>query len=165
MTGKLNDIKELETRVQMDVSQFEQSQAMDRLVKIAEHADEEFDSLHRMLQHLLKSHEQSFRMEEKTSLQDLIGLFNTSDYNKQMRFNPMRVPGTCEWFCNHSTFKDWLGSDRGLLLVSAAPGCGKSTLARHLLEEVLARENSDLKVSFLNLACYMLIVHCTESPS
>lgn len=135
----------------MDVLQFEQSQAADRLAKIAKDADEKFDGIHHMLQHLLISHKQTFSMEETIYIQELVGLFNTSDYNKQMRFNPIRVPGTCEWFCNHNTFKEWLSSDGGLLLVSAAPGCGKSTLARHLIEEVLPRENSHCKVRFSTL--------------
>lgn len=132
----------------MDILQFEQNQTTDRLVRIAEDADEKFDGIYHMLQHFLMSHEQSDSKEEKIRIQKLVGLFNTSDYSKQMRFNPIRVPGTCEWFCNHDTFKEWLGSDAGLLLVSAAPGCGKSTLARHLIEEVLPRENSHCKVRF-----------------
>lgn len=126
----------------MDILQFEQNQTADRLVRIAEDADEKFKGIQHMLQQLLM---------QKIRLQELVGLFNTSDYNKQMRFNPIRVPGTCKWFCNHNAFKDWLGSDAGLLLVSAAPGCGKSTLARYLVEEVLPKEDSDCKVSFSTL--------------
>ncbi|KAI7781828.1 hypothetical protein LA080_014318 [Diaporthe eres] len=114
--GKLNDVKELESRIQMDMLQFEQSQAADRLVKVAEDADEKFDRIQHILQHLLISREHKFSLEEKIFIQELVALFNTSDYNRQMRFNPTRVPGTCEWFCNHNTFKEWLGSDGGLLL-------------------------------------------------
>ncbi|KAG6357238.1 hypothetical protein INS49_015116 [Diaporthe citri] len=110
--AELNDIKELESRVQMDMSQLEQSQTKDHLIKVAEGADEKFNGIHRMLQCLLTSHEQSFSMEETIRLKKLVGLSNTSDYNRQMRFKPIRTPGTCEWFCNHGAFKKWLASDR-----------------------------------------------------
>lgn len=52
--------------------------------------------------------------------------------------NPMRTPGTCEWFAGHQLFRDWLeGSDSRPLWVSADPGCGKSVLARYLVDDVL----------------------------
>lgn len=135
----------------MDISQFEQSLAKDRLEKIAEDVGQKFDDIHSMLKHLIASREQTFSMEDVRQLEKLVGYFNTSDYNRQMQLNPSRVPGTCEWFCNHSTFKKWLGTDDGLLLVSAAPGCGKSTLARHLIEEVLPRQHPERKVSLVAL--------------
>lgn len=36
-------------------------------------------------------------------------------------------------------FKSWLAQDSGPLLVSADPGCGKSVLAKHLIDEALPR--------------------------
>ncbi len=43
---------------------------------------------------------------------------------------------TCKWFLDDDTYSEWLNSqDRPLLLVSAPPGCGKSVLAAHLVEE------------------------------
>ena len=50
-----------------------------------------------------------------------------------------RVEGTCEWFLNHENFRKWLEQDSGPLLVSADPGCGKSVLARYLIDEGLPR--------------------------
>jgi ankyrin repeat protein len=50
-----------------------------------------------------------------------------------------RVDGTCEWFLNHDNFKSWLQEDSGPLLVSADPGCGKSVLAKYLIEDRLPR--------------------------
>ncbi len=52
--------------------------------------------------------------------------------------NPPRVLGTCEWFVGHKLFRDWLqGSEGKPLWVSADPGCGKSVLARYLVEDVI----------------------------
>ncbi|KFY46703.1 hypothetical protein V494_00367 [Pseudogymnoascus sp. VKM F-4513 (FW-928)] len=50
-----------------------------------------------------------------------------------------RVDGTCEWFLNHENFKTWLKQDSGPLLVSADPGCGKSVLAKYLINSGLPR--------------------------
>ncbi|PKS12260.1 hypothetical protein jhhlp_001560 [Lomentospora prolificans] len=62
----------------------------------------------------------------------------TCPYRDHKDRNPERVEGTCEWFTNHSLFQDWHQSSAAhLLWVSADPGCGKSVLARYLVDEVL----------------------------
>lgn len=48
-----------------------------------------------------------------------------------------RVQGTCEWFLGHPNFQHWLKQASGPLLVSADPGCGKSVLARYLIDHFL----------------------------
>ncbi|KAL8299133.1 hypothetical protein RB593_009145 [Gaeumannomyces tritici] len=48
-----------------------------------------------------------------------------------------RVPDTCLWFLNHDSYQSWLTADSGPLLVSADPGCGKSVLARYLIDSRL----------------------------
>ena len=52
---------------------------------------------------------------------------------------PNRVEGTCEWFLRHENFGQWRAQDSGSgpLLVTADPGCGKSVLARYLIDHVL----------------------------
>lgn len=50
-----------------------------------------------------------------------------------------RIDGTCEWFLKHEHFQKWLDQDSGLLLVSADPGCGKSVLAKYLIDHGLPR--------------------------
>lgn len=110
-----------------------------------------FEDINRTLNQLLASQEQTFSKQEVGYLQDLVGKFSTSDYKKQMELNPNRVLGTCEWLCNHETFKKWLEEDAGLLLVSADPGCGKSTLTRYLIEMVFPQQNSGGKVSLISV--------------
>ena len=48
-----------------------------------------------------------------------------------------RIEGTCTWFLQHDAFQSWLNQDSGPLLVSADPGCGKSVLAKYLIDEFL----------------------------
>jgi hypothetical protein len=48
-----------------------------------------------------------------------------------------RVEGTCMWFLEHKNFQKWTKQESGPLLVSADPGCGKSVLAKYLINEVL----------------------------
>ncbi|PYH92040.1 purine and uridine phosphorylase, partial [Aspergillus ellipticus CBS 707.79] len=53
-----------------------------------------------------------------------------------------RVEGTCKWFLNHANFRRWSEQESGPLLVSADPGCGKSVLARHLIDNILPRSST-----------------------
>ena len=50
-----------------------------------------------------------------------------------------RIEGTCQWFLTHENFQTWLEQDSGPLLVSADPGCGKSVLAKYLIDQGLPR--------------------------
>ncbi|KAH7322566.1 hypothetical protein B0I35DRAFT_183940 [Stachybotrys elegans] len=50
-----------------------------------------------------------------------------------------RVDGTCMWFLEHENFQKWLKQESGPLLVSADPGCGKSVLAKYLIDHYLPR--------------------------
>ncbi|RDK42561.1 hypothetical protein M752DRAFT_234637, partial [Aspergillus phoenicis ATCC 13157] len=74
----------------------------------------------------------------------LLSLLNTCPYEDRKNRNNRRVPGTCEWFTTHPKFTNWQQCTShdlaGLLWVSADPGCGKSVLTRHLVDEVLCNE-------------------------
>jgi hypothetical protein len=53
-----------------------------------------------------------------------------------------RVEGTCLWFLKHDNYREWLEKDSGPLLVTADCGCGKSVLAKYLIDEGLPRSAS-----------------------
>ncbi|KAL7797816.1 hypothetical protein V8C43DRAFT_303565 [Trichoderma afarasin] len=55
-----------------------------------------------------------------------------------------RVENTCLWFLQHEHFQTWVKQDSGPLLVSADPGCGKSVLAKYLVDEVLPQSESTI---------------------
>ncbi|KAI0186835.1 hypothetical protein EV127DRAFT_345478, partial [Xylaria flabelliformis] len=61
----------------------------------------------------------------------------TSPYEDRKNRNPKRANGTCEWFTAHPLFQNWLRETSALLWVSADPGCGKSVLAKYLVDELL----------------------------
>ncbi|KAJ5934555.1 hypothetical protein N7466_004102 [Penicillium verhagenii] len=75
--------------------------------------------------------------------QTLKGFFQrlyTCPYRDRKDRNSPRVPETCEWFTSHPRFRKWNESpEAGLLWVSADPGCGKSVLAKYLVDEVLPK--------------------------
>ncbi|KAL6695564.1 hypothetical protein J3F84DRAFT_395048 [Trichoderma pleuroticola] len=83
---------------------------------------------------------------------DLVGLisrFGATTYRDQMDFNPKRHPGTCEWFCRHPKYTSWLNSTKNeMLLVTAEPGCGKSVLARFLIEKELPSQREDAVIGY-----------------
>ena len=59
-----------------------------------------------------------------------------SDYKSDKDRVSKRVSGTCEWFLEDSRFLEWRDSKNSRLLwVSAGPGCGKSVLAKALIDE------------------------------
>ncbi|KAH7460557.1 hypothetical protein FOMA001_g19544 [Fusarium oxysporum f. sp. matthiolae] len=53
-----------------------------------------------------------------------------------------RVEDTCMWFLKHEHFLTWLNQESGPLLVTADPGCGKSVLAKYLIDHGLPRSTT-----------------------
>ncbi|KAH7122358.1 ankyrin repeat-containing domain protein [Dendryphion nanum] len=66
-----------------------------------------------------------------------------SPYQDRKDRNTDRVLGTCDWFVSHKVFLEWQESKSSKMLwVSADPGCGKSVLAKHLIDSVLPTTES-----------------------
>ncbi|KAK1756048.1 hypothetical protein QBC47DRAFT_178875 [Echria macrotheca] len=61
-------------------------------------------------------------------------VFRRGDYAWYKDRVEERVPDTCLWFLTHESYKTWQKADSGPLLVSADPGCGKSVLAKYLVD-------------------------------
>ena len=65
-----------------------------------------------------------------------LALFRTTDYEFDKNKNPTRLVGTCEWFLKHPIYQKWhQNNNLGWLWITANPGCGKSVLARSLIDE------------------------------
>src|SRR2546421_3831359 len=80
---------------------------------------------------------------QKVEKLQLLNKLYTSPYRDRKDRNPERVDGTCEWFTNHPLFRSWQGSKTSSLLwVSADPGCGKSVLAKYLVDAMLRSRKS-----------------------
>ncbi len=58
-----------------------------------------------------------------------------SNYQAGKNVNPERISGTCQWFLGHANFLAWRKNrSSNLLWLSADPGCGKSVIAKHLVD-------------------------------
>lgn len=81
-------------------------------------------------------HEQRAWRRGEEARQCLQTLRSKNMYEDQKTLARQRLPGTCSWFLNNTKFHEWSDSRRpGLLWVSADPGCGKSVLARSLVDK------------------------------
>ena len=60
------------------------------------------------------------------------------DFEFQKNQIPVRVRDTCLWTLHNHKYLEWRDADiNRLLWISAAPGCGKSVLARCIVDEDL----------------------------
>jgi hypothetical protein len=74
--------------------------------------------------------------------------FKTSTYEHFKDANPDRVEGTCQWVLSHPQYLQWLTKPHDdLLWISADPGCGKSVLAKSLID-------IDLRNTDRHTVCY-----------
>lgn len=55
-----------------------------------------------------------------------------------------RIENTCGWFLSQDQYQKWLSEDTGPLLVSGNPGCGKSVLAKYLIDHELDRTSQTI---------------------
>lgn len=72
--------------------------------------------------------------------------FKTSAYEQHKNINPNRAHGTCEWILRSVGYQQWWKrSCNDLLWISADPGCGKSVLAKSLVDEIFKTSNTPAK--------------------
>ena len=67
----------------------------------------------------------------------VLRMLKTSDYEGTKSNSTRRFDGTCEWFVQNLDYQRWRQkTTKCLLWYSADPGCGKTVLARYLVDEV-----------------------------
>ncbi|KAF3179225.1 hypothetical protein TWF788_007036 [Orbilia oligospora] len=77
---------------------------------------------------------------------EILKMLYRSPYLDQKDRNLDRISGTCEWFVSHRLFKEWQEKkSTRTLWISADPGCGKSVLAKYLIDHVLP--STDLRTT------------------
>ncbi|KAK7978736.1 hypothetical protein PG988_006226 [Apiospora saccharicola] len=104
---------------------------------------EHLDAATRVAQSVGQQHEriesEEKKRREEQKLQFLGSLSPLSCRDRKDR-NPDRMENTCEWVTRHPKFQTWHNSSASsFLLVSADPGCGKSVLAKYLVDVVLSK--------------------------
>ncbi|KXH51058.1 hypothetical protein CNYM01_10971 [Colletotrichum nymphaeae SA-01] len=68
--------------------------------------------------------------------------FKTSIYEDPKNINPERIPGTCDWVLQHTLYREWQQSRQDdVLWILGYPGCGKSVLAKAIVDEQLQNSN------------------------
>ncbi|KAB8068231.1 ankyrin repeat-containing domain protein [Aspergillus leporis] len=76
-------------------------------------------------------------------------VFKTSSYEQHKDINPNRVPGTCQWALQNPCYLRWWDSCcNDLLWISADPGCGKSVLAKSLIDDDFQACSSTVSVCY-----------------
>lgn len=77
-------------------------------------------------------------------------MFKTSTYEEFKNINPNRVEGTCEWVLKSPEYLRWWNAvSNDLLWISADPGCGKSVLAKSLIDCVFATDAPNISIVYL----------------
>ncbi|KAH8803357.1 hypothetical protein F5884DRAFT_847191 [Xylogone sp. PMI_703] len=119
----------------------------------------------------LKIQEQTFKQRLSDKQQECLQLFRLTNSSKDITYEwykdrvEDRVDGTCEWFLNHENFKRWLEQDSGPMLVSADPGCGKSVLAKYLIDHELPRSATIYQNTVRQALCALLHQLFARKPS
>ncbi|CAG8017900.1 unnamed protein product [Penicillium olsonii] len=135
--GKVTTIDELSTKCSKMIPRLEVGEVREERDKVLQEMQQSQDILNeiRSLLQTESKQSQTIHKEQKTKdlLRDLISDHTPEDYKD---FNPERVKGTCEWFFKDERFCEWrAATSSSILWVSASPGCGKSVLARALIDE------------------------------
>ncbi|KAK4144037.1 uncharacterized protein C8A04DRAFT_28380 [Dichotomopilus funicola] len=147
-------VQELEKAVSSDLSQINALSSRQELESLSKTADDSFQVLRQVLltnkDHLRTTGEVRDLLSEKQQIEKehqaqkchqtfrlTRGGTEDDSYEWYKGRVEDRVEGTCEWFLKHENFQSWLKRDTGPLLVSADPGCGKSVLAKYLIDRVL----------------------------
>ncbi|MCJ1310665.1 hypothetical protein MMC25_004331 [Agyrium rufum] len=101
-------------------------------------------------------------------------VLSTSDYASAKNHNPKRSPGTCKWFLDHQKYHEWTAKPpvSRLLWASADPGCGKSVLARTIVDQYDAasvcyyffKDDDPTSKSASHALCALLHQICRSRP-
>jgi NACHT domain/Ankyrin repeats (many copies)/Ankyrin repeats (3 copies) len=86
-------------------------------------------------------------------------VFKTSKYEQFKDNNPDRASGTCRWVLDDDKYAQWQQAQKDdLLWISADPGCGKSVLARSLVDQ-------ELQSTEMRTTCYFFFKDNEEQDS
>ncbi|KAL9074309.1 MAG: hypothetical protein Q9157_004431 [Trypethelium eluteriae] len=114
------------------------------------------DQIHDQQSRLTKEHLEETKRENQKHDQryqsskdrDCHQALKTSKYEQFKDVNPDRVEGTCQWVLSHPRYHHWAAKEYDdLLWISADPGCGKSVLAKSLVD-------NELRATDKHIVCY-----------
>lgn len=122
---RIEELEKLEGELKTELSQYTGREGIDK-----------FGNFDRTAQTVLIDLNNQFGKTNLSERSALIGQFKTSCYEQYMQLHSPPAPSTCEWLQRHRAFASWKELEVGLLFIVADAGCGKSVLARYLVQEV-----------------------------
>ncbi|EEY17845.1 ankyrin repeat-containing protein [Verticillium alfalfae VaMs.102] len=133
-----------------DAFDYDGWETMLQRVKDGETFHNHAESTREMAATLQRLESRALSLEEQEHLQVLRPHDNSQDlsYESAKERTENRVPGTCNWLLEEEKYQDWLRKAHGLLMVSADPGCGKSVLAKHLIDERLLEDAYEATICY-----------------
>ena len=143
--GKVRKFQELEEAIRAKIDSYNQ-EAIKSLTAESNEFQKEIESLTAESNEFQKDMVEQLRQMNRQRQQEKTSYFNSECKAYMDRGNPQPVPGTCQWFQKHDSFKEWIENDINLLIVSADAGGGKSVLSRYLVDDVLPQEFPDWSI-------------------
>ncbi|KAN0072724.1 ankyrin repeat domain-containing protein 50-like protein 3 [Elaphomyces granulatus] len=105
---------------------------------VVERLDKQSRLIEEHLQEVKQENKKQDKRYQNNQHRDCHRVFKTSTYEQHKNFNPDRVDGTCEWVLSHPQYLQWFTKAHDdLLWISADPGCGKSVLAKSVVDNEL----------------------------
>ncbi|KAI1402880.1 hypothetical protein F4819DRAFT_260972 [Hypoxylon fuscum] len=148
--GKLESVKDAEALIEREAQQINMISSVKELSGIKDAAEKQLAILRGQLdvaeehkdissQHLQVSREllQLKTKEFSDKEKECHAIFRQDDYEFYKSRVDDRFEGTCTWVLDHANYKSWKTAEYGPLLITADPGCGKSVLAKYLIDHEL----------------------------
>lgn len=144
-----NAVKSCEDLVDREARQIREALSLEGLREIRSSAREMENMMKKQFEYTMTArqaecHQIFRRIDSSNSADTLARPAGYEDYKERVE---ARVENTCQWFLDQNNFQHWLREDSSILLVTADPGCGKSVLAKYLIDHELIRRTSVLKKS------------------
>ncbi|CAK7215098.1 hypothetical protein SCUCBS95973_002363 [Sporothrix curviconia] len=152
---KIKQQEDMVNEILSQINQFASRNELEILDKASRDAHKTMKDLLLVQEQQLQVQTAQLRLQEDASRQILsdkqnacLQLFYLTNNNKGATYEwyksrvDERVKDTCMWFLEHDNFQAWLNQDAGPLLVSADPGCGKSVLAKYLIDHILRQRSA-----------------------
>lgn len=112
----------------------EHQQGMERLEKISKAITAEIQ----------QRGDRLLEVSQEGKISECLATLRTVDYESDKSRIADPVPGTCQWFLAHDTYRCWLGENNSRLLwVTADPGCGKSVLSKLLVNSYIENATTE----------------------
>ena len=129
-------ILDQETQAKSSSSLLDITREQNKLIELS--ISESQEQLQAVVEELKQSRLGQKHAREAEEQRQCLAALRTTDYVAPKKLLPKRAAGTCEWFLQHPQYHEWLKADApAFLWTTADPGCGKSVLAKCLVDDFI----------------------------